>query len=129
MNVFTELLILRNMELELDAHVHLQNITDRSISYPLSTEESRMREISNLASTLQGTIAALKSAASAATTNFQNEVAHSKASLAKVNAFTADLAAANKEVEAMLADTGSNFPNVSSSTVSSPDKNGVVTKG
>lgn len=86
-----------------------------------------MREVSNLATALSTTIAALKQASTNATTRFQTEVAHSNANLVKVNAFTDELASANKEVEAMLADTGSNFPNVPSSPATPPDKNGVVT--
>lgn len=83
-----------------------------------------MREVSNLATVLGNTIATLKQASANATARFQNEVAHSNTNLAKVNAFTDELASANKEVEAMLVDTGSNFPDV---TATPPDKNGVVT--
>lgn len=94
-----------------------------------------MREVTNLADTLRGTIAQLKNAANNATTRFQKEFQNSQANLAKVDAFTNELAAANKDVEAMLAETNSNFPNaaanVSSVTpVSKPDTNGVmVNKG
>ena len=54
--------------------------------------------------------------------------------LTKVNSFASEMKDANKEVEALLADTGSNFPDVGelsgTTQASAPDKNGVtVNKG
>ena len=132
MDVITQSFVLQQLERTLDAHVLNQNTNDRLVSYPPYIEVLPMREINNLASALSSTIASLKQSTVNAQTRFQNEVSNSNANIAKVNAFTDDLASANKQVEAMLVDTGSNFPNASVAPVAAAapvtaDKNGVVT--
>ena len=81
-----------------------------------------MKEVTNLAKVLQATVNQLKNAHAAALAAFHSEVSHSNANLAKVNSITAELATANKEVEAALGETGSNFPPITEG----PDRNGVM---
>ena len=68
-----------------------------------------MREIKGLADTVKATVAQLRANAAQATNNFQNEVNHTNANIGKLNSLTAEMANANKDVEAILADAGSNF--------------------
>lgn len=85
-----------------------------------------MREISNIALVMRENIASLKAKAQAATDAFQAEVSNSLASIDKVHSMTQELKAANKEVEQMLGQSGSNFtPAGSGSTLGPPDINGV----
>ena len=81
-----------------------------------------MREVKGLANTMRGLIAELKQGHAAAMGRFNQEAAISKVNLEKVNAVTEELAEANREVEAMLGDTGSNFPEQEKSQF---DQNGV----
>lgn len=68
-----------------------------------------MREVKNLADTLRGTIAQLRAGHAAALHEFGNEVKNSNNNLAKVKAMTKELAVANRDVESLLGDAGSNF--------------------
>ncbi|HET9285698.1 MAG TPA: hypothetical protein VFR24_27415 [Candidatus Angelobacter sp.] len=82
-----------------------------------------MREIKDLGSTLRDAVGKLRQDTANAKQRFSSELAHTQANLVKVNALSQEMADANKEVEALLADTGSNFLNTSTAK---PDQNGVV---
>jgi uncharacterized phage infection (PIP) family protein YhgE len=122
--------VLLNLQLELDIHVNNQNTTDHSTSCHPFIEGYEMREVKNLADTLRGTIKQLKDSTAAAQAQFASEVAHTQSNIAKLNSFTNELAQGNKDVEALLADTGTNFPDVTevAGTTSEPkvDRNGVT---
>lgn len=116
-------------------NIEVGNI-NRSHKKSLSLIEKgvEMREVKNLADTLRGTIAQLRTGHAAALTEFGNEVRNSNGNLAKVRAMTKELAAANRDVESMLGDAGSNFQEEDNikGTTSTPksDVNGVtVNKG
>jgi hypothetical protein len=118
----TQLLILSQLERSLDAHVLKQNRADRSTYY----RNIKMREVQGLADVVSSTVKRLKAAHLAATTRFKTEVANSETNLTKVSAFTDELATANKEMEAALGDTGSNFPTSEAAGSPKPDINGVT---
>jgi hypothetical protein len=85
-----------------------------------------MKEAKDLAQTMRASIAKLKQSFADASNQLSTEVAHSQATIGKVQSLTSELKQANKEVETELG-IGSNFP-TSSETISKPDLNG-VTKG
>lgn len=121
-------LLLQNLQWELDIHVQRQNRLDRKASFRRYIEGiGEMREVAGLTAALKSTVQKLRTAHLQATQQFEAEVARSTGNLAKVGSFTSELAAANTEMEAVLADTGSNFPPSSQpSTASPPDINGVT---
>lgn len=69
-----------------------------------------MREMMDVASVMKDTIAKLRARTLESKLKFQKEVLMSSINLDKLDAFTTDLSTANKDVEAMLGSTGSNFP-------------------
>ena len=104
--------VLSNLQLELAIHVNNQNTTDHSIFYPLCTEELQMREIKGLASVVREHVAQLRANAAQATKNFTTEVTNTNENISKLNSVTAEMKVANKEVESILNDVGTNFPEV-----------------
>lgn len=96
--------VIAQVQRELDAEVSAQN---RSAT--ASSREFTMRELSNMATTMREAVAALKQKVAASTAAFQAEVGHSTVNVGKVDAMTSELKAANKEVEQMLGQSGSNF--------------------
>jgi len=90
-----------------------------------------MREIKGLANTLRGTIQQLRTAHANATGQFEKAVKDSQNNLEKVKSFTTEMNEANKEVEALLSDVGSNFEPQSElpglTIREKPDLNGVTT--
>lgn len=69
-----------------------------------------MQEVRDLANGMKDIIASLKRTNVAAKEGLMSEVTRSKVNAQKVKSFTKELSDANKEVEAFLGDTGSNFP-------------------
>ena len=104
--------VLQNLQLELAIHVNNQNTDDHSTYYPLCTEEMAMREIKGLAQAVRENIAQLRANAAAAAKNFTTEVKNTNDNIGKLNSVTAEMQVANKEVEGILADVGSNFPEI-----------------
>jgi hypothetical protein len=100
--------VLSLLELELAIHVNNQNVSDHYTYLPFP-EDIEMREVKDLAGTIRGTVAQLRTTTAQAKNRFAAEVAHTQASVAKVNSFSDEMAEANKEVDALLADAGSNF--------------------
>ena len=80
-----------------------------------------MREVKGLAQDMREKVAALKRDTIKARTEFATEVANSRSNLTKFKAFTTDLREANKEVETMLGETGSNFPTSEDTPVKKPE--------
>lgn len=110
--------IIAQVERELDAEVSTQNASLQG--------DNDMREISSLAQTMREAIASLKASAAAATQDFKSEVSNSNTNISKIKSLTKDLKDANKDVEQMLGESGSNFTPVGSeSTLGKPDINGV----
>ncbi len=88
-----------------------------------------MREVRDLASTMKNSIAAMKKAVADAQSELAVEVDRSMGNAAKVKSVASELREANKEVEAYLGETGSNFPPSEGSNTQqppTPDRNGVV---
>lgn len=85
-----------------------------------------MREVSGLAAVVRDTVNVMRKAHSDALERLNTEVTNSKVNLAKVNSFTDELQAANREMEASLGDTGSNFPTSTPSQPPLTDSNGVT---
>lgn len=75
----------------------------------IQLKEHNMREIQNLAQVMRDTISDLKKQATDAASGFQTEVGHTKDNIAKVQSLTQELQDANKEVEQVLGQSGSNF--------------------
>lgn len=69
-----------------------------------------MKEVHDLAAGMRQAIAGIKQAAVDAKSNLASEISHAQANADKVNSLTADLRAANKEVDDFLGEVGSNFP-------------------
>lgn len=127
MHAASQCLLLQQLQWQLDIHVQKQNRHDRSVSFLRFIErEVSMREISGLASAIRDTVSTMRRAHSDALERLSSEVMASKANLAKVNSFTDELQAANREMEASLGDTNSNFPTSAPSQASSTDLNGVT---
>jgi capsule polysaccharide export protein KpsE/RkpR len=80
-----------------------------------------MREIKDLASTIRGSVAKLRADVANATSGFAAEIANTQANIGRINSLKQEMSDANKEVEAMLADTGSNYE-----PQGKPDSNGVI---
>lgn len=87
-----------------------------------------MREVHNLAAGMKEAIASLRKAAVDARAGLDLEVSRAAGNVEKVQSVTADLKAANIEVESFLGDTNSNFPSSGDSTGSGgqADINGVT---
>lgn len=69
-----------------------------------------MREVKDLASGMKDAIANIKKLSTDAKSGLLSEIDRAKVNASKVTSFTQELSDANKEVEAFLGDTGSNFP-------------------
>lgn len=69
-----------------------------------------MREVHDLASGMKEAIASIRQQSADAKASLHAEVARANENVAKVNALTEGLKEANKEVEGILADSGTNFP-------------------
>lgn len=118
-----QLLVLSQLERALDAEVYRIN-RSRS-AYPLWTEGNEMREIKSFADAIRQNAAQLRQNLAQATNQFTAEAQSTNANVEKLNSITGEMKAANKEVDALLADFGSNFPEAPVA-----DKNGVtVNKG
>ncbi len=119
--------ILSQIQRELDAEVTAQNRQAHSQASSATPGWTfNMRELSNMASTMREAMAALKQKIAASTQSFETEVGHSHINVDKVDAVTSELKAANKEVEQMLGESGSNFtPAGSEQGLGPPDINGV----
>jgi hypothetical protein len=72
-------------------------------------EDKSMKEISTIAQVMRDSLVTLKAKAKAATDAFQAEVGNSNANIDKVTSMTQELKTANKELEQMLGQSGSNF--------------------
>lgn len=88
--------------------------------------ENEMREIKELSVGLRESLAALKSVSVGAKAALVSEMAIAKVNAQKVQALAAELHEANKEVEAFLGETGSNFSSLEDSSTPKPDSNGVT---
>lgn len=87
-----------------------------------------MREVHDLASGMKDAINKIKQAAADAKSGLHAEIGRAQVNAGKVQAMTADLKAANLEVESFLGESGSNFPPGEDSNtheLGSPDRNGV----
>jgi len=91
-----------------------------------------MREVHDLAAGMKDAIAGIKKLALDAKSGLNTEISRAQTNATKVNALTADLKAANLEVESFLGESGSNFPpsgedlNTQPSAGVKADHNGVV---
>lgn len=87
----------------------------------------QMREVRSLADTLRTTVLALKAKTNKSIEGFQSEVQRAHDNNGKVDSLTKELKLANQEVEAVLGDTGSNFPTSEEGQLYLGDGNGVGT--
>ena len=113
-----QLLILTQVNWELECELRL-------------VRESTMREVHDLAAGMKDAIAGIKKLAVDAKAGLSSEVSRAQSNASKVRALTADLKAANLEVEDFLGETGSNFPpsggdSPTPPSTGTPDINGVV---
>lgn len=76
-----------------------------------------MREVRDLATGMREILTSLRKDNADAKSELELEVTRAKGNAEKVKSFTKDLKEANLEVEAMLGETGSNFPTSESSTL------------
>ena len=109
--------IISQIQRELDAEVANQNRSERN---------NHMRAVKSMAQTLRDAITGLKQATLDAQNEFQTEVSNGMVNVSKVKSMTQDLRDANKEVEQMLGQSGSNFTPDGSGITSKPDSNGVI---
>jgi hypothetical protein len=99
-----QLLILTQVNWELESELRYQ------CHLSCSVRELEMREVHDLAAGMKDAIAGIKKLAVDAKAGLNSEVSRAQSNANKVLALTADLKAANLEVEAFLGDTNSNFP-------------------
>lgn len=111
--------ILSQIQRELDAEVLTQN------SQEAFSGDYDMREIKGLAQTMREAVASLKAKAASSAAEFQAEVAHSNVNFDKIGSVTQELKDANKEIEQMLGESGSNFSQSTVDTLGKADSNGV----
>jgi hypothetical protein len=115
-----ELCILNDIEWRLEAEVNWQNQLLRS-------KESHMREVKQLTGNLRDMMANIKKSALQAQSEFQSEGQRALDNAEKVHAVATELKDANKELEQLLGETGSNFsPTEGSSHTSEHLINGVT---
>lgn len=120
LNHLISIYILNQIEMALRQEVSYQN------TFASEGSEEIMREVRNVASTMREAIAALKQRAGLAVANFESEVNNAHSNLDNVDSVTHELKEANKEVESMLGESGSNFTPVGPDGTSRPvDENGV----
>ena len=87
-----------------------------------------MREVKNIANTLQDAVKSLRQRAQTTTEAFNREMAAAHEGINKLEAVTGELREANQQVQAALSDVGSNFPPPEEHHIEAPkaDLNGVT---
>lgn len=118
LNTSSQLLLLQQLNWELEAEVlHLNQ----------ALGQSKMQEVKNLSTGLKDLIASLKSDALKAKERFTNEATRMSTNIGKLGSVSDELSDANKDIEAVLVETGSNFPTSEASEKSGhADLNGVT---
>jgi hypothetical protein len=101
-----QLIILKQLEWSLFTELEYIN---RSI-YCQSQMGVDVRELDDLSSNMKGLFTALRKSLVDAKSGLTSEVTRTTVNVQKINSVTAELNAGNKEVEAFLSETGSNFP-------------------